>query len=133
MTKIRYKLLLIQQPTISLIQSIRQIPMEQRHERRNPLRKQIIYKFLIERDTSKVDRVVTSANGDDATPRDGEAVGFCASKLEERDIFCSTVVGVAGNVAGAAVSDFAWDFAECVPYRRPTAVGFGSTFDLVAA
>jgi hypothetical protein len=133
MTKIRHKLLLIQQSTVSLIQSIRQIPVEQRHERRNPLRKQIIYKFLIERDTSRVDRVVTSANGDDTTPGDGEAIGFCASKLEERNVFCSAVVGVAGNVAGAAVSDFAGDFAECVPDRGATAVGFRSAFDLVAA
>ena len=106
--------------------------MEQRHERRNPLRKQIIHKFLIECNTGGVDGVITSADGNDAAPGDGEAVGFCTGKLEECDVFRGAVIGVAGYVAGTTVGDFTRDFAECVPDGGTTSVGFGGAFDLVA-
>jgi hypothetical protein len=42
--------------------------MEKRHEWCDPLRKQVIYKVLIERDTGIVDGIIASTDGYDSAP-----------------------------------------------------------------
>jgi hypothetical protein len=69
--------------------------MEKRDHRDNPLSEKVIHEFHIEVETGLVDRVVAASEGDDSRPGDGEAVGFCASFFEERNVFAGAVVGVA--------------------------------------
>ena len=106
--------------------------MEQRHERRDSFRQQIIYELLIERNAGWVNGVFAATDRDDSAPGDGEAVGFRAGEFEKRNVFCGSVVGVAGYIAGTAVCYFAGDFAECVPDGGASSVGFRGAFDLVA-
>lgn len=58
--EIRHKLLLVQESAISLIQRIRQVPMEEGHEGSDSLGEEIVYELLVEGNTRGVDGVVAS-------------------------------------------------------------------------
>lgn len=60
MREIGHKLLLIQQSTISLIQRIGQVPMEQCHKGSDAFCEQVIYEFLVESYASRVYGVVAA-------------------------------------------------------------------------
>jgi hypothetical protein len=115
MSKIRNKLFLIQRSSISLVQLIRQIPMKQCHERGDPFSEQIINKLLVERNTSRVYRIVTSTEGNDPGPGDGETVRLGAGEFQESDVFGCAVVGVASYGSRGAICDFPGALAEGVP------------------
>lgn len=61
--------------------------MKERHEWNYSFCEQAVYEFLIEFYAGGVYWVVPSAEGDDSTPGDREAVGFCPRELEKSDVF----------------------------------------------
>jgi hypothetical protein len=93
---------------------------------------QIIDELDIVVDSLLVDRVIAAAEGNDARPRDGKAVGSGTEVLEKGDILIRAVVRVAGYRAGAAVGDLAGNGAESVPDGRSTATLVGGALDLIA-
>jgi len=129
--KVKGKLLAVKKTTISLVQTIGEIPMEQCDEGRNSRVGEVIDELDVMVDTRLVDGVVPAAEGDDSAPRDGESVGGGAELLEEGDVLAGAVVRVAGYGAGAAVGDLAGDGAEGVPDGGATTVFFTGAFDLV--
>lgn len=133
MPKILDKFLLVQHTAISLVQSIRQIPMKQGDHRCDTRSQKIIDKLHIESQASRIYGVFASTEWNDSRPRDRESVCFCAGELEKSNILGGAVVGVAGYVAAATVGDFAGDFAKGIPNGGAAAVGFWSSFDLVTA
>jgi hypothetical protein len=130
--KISNKLLLVQQSAISLVQLIRQIPVKESYERSDAFRKEIVHEFLVEGNSRRVDGISAATKRDYAGPRDRESVGLCASLLEELDVFCSAVVGVAGYRARGPICNFTWDGTESIPDGWSTAISSGCTFDLIA-
>lgn len=66
--KVRHKFLLVQEPAIPLLQLERQVPVEKRDQRRDPRSVQVVHELDIVLEALLVDRVVASAELDDARP-----------------------------------------------------------------
>jgi len=130
--EVQRELLLAQQAAVALVQSVGQVPVEQRDHGRDAGVEQVIDELDVEAEARLVNGVVAAAQRDDARPGDGEAVGLGAGLLEELDVLGGAVVGVAGDVAGAGAGDLAGNLAEGVPDGGAASVGFGSAFNLVA-
>ena len=126
------ELVLVQHATVPLVQVVRQVPMEESDHGFDASSTQVVDEFHIVLESLFADGVVAAAEGDDAGPGEGEAVGFGFCFFEQGNVFGGAVVGIAGYVAGAAVCDFAWDAAEAVPDGVCAAVLMGGSFDLVA-
>jgi hypothetical protein len=105
--------------------------VEERDEGRDAGLEEVVDKLDIMVEARLVDGVVAAAEGDDARPREGEAVAVDAQLLEQRDVLAGAPVRVARSDARAAVGDLAGDFAEGVPDGRATAIGVDRTLDLV--
>jgi hypothetical protein len=87
---------------------------------------------LVESNTLLVDWVLATSQGNDTRPRDGETVALGSSGLQELNILMSSVVGVAGDRAGASVGNFTWNSSEGIPDGRSTTVLCSSSLNLVA-
>lgn len=83
-------------------------------------------------ESSLVEGIIPPAEGDDARPREGEAVGGYAEGLEKGNVLGSAVVAVTGDGAAGPVGDFTGDGAKGVPDGGAAAVFGGGAFDLVA-
>lgn len=66
--KVRHKFLLVQEPAIPLLQLERQVPVEKRDQWRDPRSVQVVHELDIVLEALLVDRVVASAERDDARP-----------------------------------------------------------------
>ena len=86
---------------------------------------------VVERDAARVHRA--AAHGEDAAPRDAEAVGVEPEVGEQRHVLGEAVIVVARDVARVAVGDVTAPrrMREAVPDARPGAVGERRAFDLV--
>ena len=84
-------------------------------------------------DSSFAEGVISAAKRNDPSPGKRESVSLGAGLLQQGDVFARTIVGIAGNIARAPVEDLARDLTECIPYRWTSAIGFGSSLDLISA
>lgn len=93
---------------------------------------QVVTELGVVVDASLVDGIIATSLGNDASPGEGEAVGLRAERLEQGNVLGGAVVGVAGRLAGTAVSNLSRDLAEGVPDAGTSAVLFNGALDLVA-
>lgn len=133
MLKVLLELDLVEHAEIAVVQALWQVPVEQRHERGDSGREQRVDVAHVEGDAGLIQRVRAPAERDHARPGDGEAVCGGARGLQKADILRHAVVGVAGDIAGSAVSCFSRGVREGVPDGGTAAVFFGRTLNLVAA
>ena len=118
------------QPAALLVERLRVVPVEDRDERLDPVRAELV-------DEAAVEVEPLGVGGADpvrqhARPGDAEAIGLGAQRLDERDVLLEAVVVVAGDVAGVAVEDRALSLTKDVPHRRPLAVLGRGPLDLIA-
>ena len=100
------------------------------HEGGDAVGEQTVNKLVVELDALRVDGVVATAEGDDSSPCDGEAVCLDAVLLEEGDVVLPAGVRVGRDVAVTAVEGLAWRPAEIVPDGLSATVDVGRAFDL---
>lgn len=130
--EVRGELLLVQHATVSLVELLGKVPMEEGDEGGDPIGSELVNKLLVVFDTLGVDGVVAAAEGNHPRPGDGEAVGASTVRFEEGDVLFGAVKGVAGDVTGAAVGGLAGNVREGVPNRGATAAFVRTAFNLVA-
>ena len=90
------------QPAAAVIERQRQVPVVERHPRRDVRAQQLVDQPVVEVEPLGVQR--PGPVGEDARPRDAEAVGLEPQRLHDRDVFLVAVVVVAGDVAAAGPS-----------------------------
>ena len=130
--KVEGELLAVQKTAIALVETIGKIPVEEGDEGGDAGLEEVVDELDVVVDALLVDGVVAATDGDDTGPRDGEAVGGGAERLEEVNVLLGAVVRVAGDDTRAAVSDLAGNVAEGIPDRRTTAISVDSTLNLIA-
>lgn len=106
--------------------------MQQCDKRLDASFEQVVDKLDIVINAFLVDRVVTATEGDNSSPRQGEAVGLCAQALQKSNIFSRPVIRVACDCSITPVGDFALYLTELIPNGRTTSVLIGGTLDLEA-
>lgn len=77
-----------------------------------------------------IDRVVSAAEGDDARPGNGKAVGLDTILFQKLYILSPELVRVSGDVTIASIEGAAWLPGEGIPDARATAVDARGTFNL---
>lgn len=122
----------VQEAAVALVNSFRDVPVEERDHWCNTIVKQIINELFVESYAGWVDGIVTSTERDDARPGEREAVALCAGLFQQRDVVSKVVVRVARDIARVTASNLARDLAELVPDRWSSAISFWCAFDLVA-
>lgn len=130
--KIRRKLVLVQETAISFVKLIGQVPMEQGDKRHNAGVEQVVDKLDIVFKTLFVDGVISATEGNDSRPGDGKSVDFGAEFLEQLNVLVGAVVGITSDIARGTTGDFAGDLGKGIPDGRPSTIGGGSAFNLVA-
>jgi hypothetical protein len=75
---VKRELLAVQETTVSAVQLIGNIPVEQGDKWSNAGVKQVVDKLAVVVNSGLVDRVVTTTEGNDSRPADGESVSFGA-------------------------------------------------------
>ena len=152
-SEIGHKLLFVEQSTISPVQLIWKIPMEERDHGRYPGRDQIIHEVDVESQSLFVDWILASPERDDPRPsisthyssnshhtqsteksllpRQRKPIRLRPARLQQLDVFRRSMVRVACHISGTAVRNLSRDLAEGVPDRRTSSVSLWRTFDLV--
>lgn len=132
MLEILRELLLVQVAAVPLVQSIGEVPMQECDQWLDTCSAQVVDEFDVVLDALFIHGVIASAQGDDARPREGEAVRVCARRLQQLDVLGRTVVGITRDVAIGSVPDLARDVGEDIPYAVALAICLGTPFNLVA-
>ncbi len=117
------------QPAARVLQRLRQVPVVQRGDRRDPGGQQRVGQPLVEVEPGRVSRA--RAAGLDPRPADREPVGGDAEVGHQRDVLRPPVIVIGGHVAGVAVPDHPGLTAERIPDRVAAAVLGDGPFDLV--
>lgn len=129
---IRHKLFFVQETAIAGVEAFGEVPMEEGDEGDDAFGEEVVDELGVEGDAGRVNWIVASADGNNAGPGDGEAVGFSAGLLQESNILVGSVVGIASYGARGAISNFSGDGAEFVPDGRATTICSRCSFYLVA-
>lgn len=129
--EIQLYLIHIQPPTISIMQSLRKIPMVQRHPGCDPPSEKPINQPVVECNPSFIEGVISPAKGNDPGPRDGEAVGLGAVSAQQFDVLLKAMVVVASDITVCAFCSCWLQVAVRVPDGFPAAIFCHGSFDLV--
>ena len=113
--KIRHKLLLVQETTISFVQLIRQIPVEQGDKRHNTGIEQVVDEFDIVLETLFVDGVISPTKWNYSRPRNGKSVDFGAEFFQQFNVLVGAVVRVTSDITRGTTSNFARDLGKGIP------------------
>src|SRR5262245_7836988 len=116
-------------PSTLVLQRLRQLPVIQRGERRDPGSDQLVDQAVVEVETLRV--WLTGPGREDARPGDGEPIRVRAEVLHQRDILLIAMIVVVCDVAGIAVLDVAWCVGIGVPDRGTLAIFIPRALDLV--
>ena len=111
------------------LERLRQVPVVQRHDRRDVALEQLVDQPCVEVEAALVERPATLR--EDPRPGDAEAIRLEPDLLHQVEVLRPAVVVVAGDVAGVAVLDHARRVAEAVPDRLAAAVLGDGALDLV--
>ena len=117
------------EPAAAVVERGRKVPVVQRDGGLDAAGEQRVHEAVVEREPTRVHR--PAALGQDAAPRDAEAVRVEPQVGEQRDVFGEAAVVIAGHVAGVAVGGEPRRVGEAVPDARPRAVGERRALDLV--
>jgi hypothetical protein len=115
-------------PAAAVFQRLRQVPVEERHPRRDAVLRHAGEKTVIEVQAGLVQLAVTVRV--DARPGDRQAIGLDAQRGHQREVLVEAVVVVAGDVERVAAGDLAGDSREAIPDGFALAVLEGGAFDL---
>jgi hypothetical protein len=116
-------------PPTSILESLRQIPVIQRHPRLDPALEEPVHQPVVEVETGWVHRTVPTRQH--PRPGDRESIRAEPQFGHEVDITLPESVVITGNVAAAAVLDHAGSLCEGIPDRHPLAIRPRRSFDLV--
>ena len=97
-------------PAARVLERLRRVPVEERHERLDPVPEQLVDEPVVEVEPGRVD--AAAAVRQDARPRDREAERVEAELAHQADVVAVAVVEVAGDRAGLAVPHLARRGAE---------------------
>ena len=111
------------------LQRLRQVPVVQRHDRRDVALEQLVDEPCVEAEAALVSRPATLR--EDPRPGDAEAIRLEPELLHQVEVLRPAVVVVAGNVPGVAVLGHAGRVTEAVPDRLAAAVLVDGALDLV--
>ena len=117
------------QPAAAVVERGRQVPVEERRHGLDAVGEQGVDQSLVEAQAGFVHPA--PAFGQDAPPRDAEAVSRQTEPLHQGDVVFHALVVIAGDVAGVAVLGQARGAQEPVPDAGPGAVGQRRPLDLV--
>ena len=115
-------------PAAVVLERLRQVPVVERHERRDPALAETLDQAAVEVEPALVGR--PAAVGLDPGPGDREAVGAQAERGHQVEVLAPAVVVLAGRVAGVAVVHLARRAREAVPDRLAAAVDLRRALDL---
>ena len=115
-------------PAAVVLECLRQIPVIERHERRDPALTQTLDQASVEVEPALVGR--STAVGLNPRPGDREAVCAQAERGHQVEVLAPAVVVLAGRVAGVPVVHLAGRPGEPVPDRLTAAVDRGRALDL---
>ena len=116
-------------PAAQVLEGLRRVPVEERRERLDVVREQLVDEAVVEVEPRLVDR--PAAGRQDARPRDREAKRVQPELAHQPDVVAIAVVEVARHVAGVAVADLPGRRAEPVPDALAAAVLVRGALDLV--
>jgi hypothetical protein len=125
-------LLLVQQTSVPVVQSLRQVPMEKSDHGLYTVGQQLIDQIDVVLQALVIDRIVTATEWNHSRPRNTESVCLGSERFQKSYIGLVDVVRVASNLAARTVCDFARNSAEGIPNGVSTTVLLSSAFDLVA-
>lgn len=129
--EILHKLGLVERSAVARVEVVRQVPVEQGDHGLDACGAEVVDEANIVLEPLLVDGIISASEGDDAGPGEGEAVGFGPAFFEQGNVFGGAVVGVAGNVARAAICYLAGDAAEGVPDGVCAAIFMGTPLNLI--
>ena len=115
-------------PAAVVLERLRQIPVVERHERRDPALTEPLDQAAVEVEPPLIGR--PAAVGLNPGPGDREAVGAQAERGHQVEILTPAVVVLARRVAGVAVVHLARRVCEAVPDRLAAAVDLRRALDL---
>ena len=115
-------------PTALVLERLRQVPVVERRERRDPALEQAVDERGVEVEPLPIRPAAPV--GLDARPRDREAVALEPERLHQVEVLAPAVVVVAGGLAGVAVRDLPGQGREAVPDRLAAAVRARRALDL---
>ena len=116
-------------PSARILESLRRVPVEERRERFDVVRQQLVDEAVVEVEPGLVDR--SAARRNDPRPRDREAKRVEPEVAHQRHVVGVAVVEVAGWFPRVAVPDLPGRRAEPIPDTLATAVLVHRAFDLV--
>ncbi len=116
-------------PASGIFQSLRQIPVVERDKGTDSGFQQRIDEAAVVVDAFGICQA--GPGGLNARPGNREAVAVQVHRSQQRHVFATAMIGVAGYVAGVAILDFAGSMGEAVPDGFAFAVFFPRAFDLV--
>ena len=117
------------EPATAVVEHGREIPVVQRHVRRDPRREQRVDESIVEAQPGPVDP--SAAMRQHAAPGDAEPIRIQAELAHQRDVLCITTVVIAGDVPGLPVRRSTRRMRKTMPNARPGAVRQGRPFDLI--
>ncbi len=113
----------------AVLQGLRQVPVVERGEGLDAVGEQLVDEPVVEVEPLRVR--LTVAVGEDARPRDGEAVRLDAERLHQLHVAFVEVIVVIGHVAVGVAHDLAGRMREGVPDGRPAPVLLDRALDLI--
>ena len=116
-------------PAAGVFERLRGIPVEERRERFDPVREELVDEPVVEVEPGLVD--APSPVREHARPGDRETECVEPELAHQRHVVAKAVVEVARHVARIAVADLAGRRAEPVPDTLPASVLVSRTLDLV--
>ena len=116
-------------PAETVLQRLRQVPMVQRHIRRDAVRQQFVQQPIIEVETLRVRRAVPVRKH--ARPRNRETIGLDAQILDQANVFLVAMIVIVGLIGIAAVFDLARLMGESIPDRAAASVFKHGALDLI--
>jgi len=100
------------------------------HEGNDSVGEELVDKVGVELDSLGVYGIVTTAQWDDAGPRDGEPVSLHAILVQQGDVILPTLVRIGGDVSILAIESLARRPGKVVPDRFATAVDVSRALNL---
>ncbi len=116
-------------PATALLQRQRQIPVKQGGQGRNPVGEQRVHQSIIEVQPALVDGA--GAFGDDARPRDGEAIGVQAQLGHQRHVLVHAPIVIGRHEARLAAMSLARRGRKDVPNGGGTPILCDRPLDLI--
>ena len=116
-------------PAAFVLERLRRVPVEERGERRDAAREQLVDESVVEVEAGRVH--ASAPFGENPRPRDREPERVEPELLHQRDVLGIAVVEVACNRPRVAVAHLAGGRAEAIPDALATPVLVRCAFDLV--